>query len=202
MSRIHWVVRGTGTPKDSDEVNRRKVCEYDGWVCDLDVMDAPSKLWYYTPLYPTLLYLSNFPALRSCHFFFLCLLTWSSVCTWRLGAYWIIVTRLGACLAKSRWRVCPTVVTLPRRSWVRWARCEQSCICCMHVGQNVWDSLRGRTCFLTGVCKNQFTSTYMCTETYKRECLHSCELSDGPNGMFTSPKCIQGRRVAALPSAK
>jgi hypothetical protein len=42
--RIHWVPRGTGTPKDKDEVNRREVCEYDGWVCDLDVMDDPSKL--------------------------------------------------------------------------------------------------------------------------------------------------------------
>ncbi len=29
-SRIHWVVRGTGTPKDRDEVNRRDVCECDG----------------------------------------------------------------------------------------------------------------------------------------------------------------------------
>ena len=25
-----WVGRGTGTPKDRDEVNRRKVCECDG----------------------------------------------------------------------------------------------------------------------------------------------------------------------------
>ncbi len=29
-SRIHWVDRGTGTPKDRDEVNRREVCECDG----------------------------------------------------------------------------------------------------------------------------------------------------------------------------
>ncbi len=29
-SRIHWVVRGTGTPKDRDEVNRRDVSECDG----------------------------------------------------------------------------------------------------------------------------------------------------------------------------
>jgi len=29
-SRIHWVARGTGTPKDRDEVNRREVCECDG----------------------------------------------------------------------------------------------------------------------------------------------------------------------------
>jgi len=29
--RIHWVARGTGTPKDRDEVNRREVCECDGW---------------------------------------------------------------------------------------------------------------------------------------------------------------------------
>jgi hypothetical protein len=30
MSPIHWVVRGTGTPKDKDEVNRRDVFECDG----------------------------------------------------------------------------------------------------------------------------------------------------------------------------
>jgi hypothetical protein len=29
-SRIHWVARGTGTPTDRDEVNRRDVCECDG----------------------------------------------------------------------------------------------------------------------------------------------------------------------------
>jgi hypothetical protein len=29
-SRIHSVGRGTGTPKDGDEVNRREVCECDG----------------------------------------------------------------------------------------------------------------------------------------------------------------------------
>ncbi len=34
-SPIHWVVRGTGTPKDKDEVNRRDVYECDGWVCFL-----------------------------------------------------------------------------------------------------------------------------------------------------------------------
>jgi hypothetical protein len=28
--RIHWVVRGTGTPKDGEEVNNREVCECDG----------------------------------------------------------------------------------------------------------------------------------------------------------------------------
>ncbi len=44
MSHIHWVDRGTGIPKDRDEVNRREVCECDGWVCDLDVMGDPSKL--------------------------------------------------------------------------------------------------------------------------------------------------------------
>jgi hypothetical protein len=26
----HWVGRGTGTPKDKDEVNRREVCECEG----------------------------------------------------------------------------------------------------------------------------------------------------------------------------
>jgi hypothetical protein len=40
MSRIHLVVRGTGTPKDRDEV----VSECDGRVCDLDVMGNLSKL--------------------------------------------------------------------------------------------------------------------------------------------------------------
>jgi hypothetical protein len=34
-SRIHWVARGTGTPKDKDEVNRRE-------VCDCDTIGAPS----------------------------------------------------------------------------------------------------------------------------------------------------------------
>ncbi len=34
-SRIHWVARGTGTPKDRDEVNGRDVCDCDGWVCVL-----------------------------------------------------------------------------------------------------------------------------------------------------------------------
>ena len=29
-SHIHWVVWGTGTPKDRDEVNRREVWECDG----------------------------------------------------------------------------------------------------------------------------------------------------------------------------
>ena len=29
MSHIHWVPRGTGTPKDKDEVNRRDVYECD-----------------------------------------------------------------------------------------------------------------------------------------------------------------------------
>ena len=37
------VVRGTGTPKDRDEVNRRSVCECEGWVWDLDVIGAPSR---------------------------------------------------------------------------------------------------------------------------------------------------------------
>ncbi len=30
MSRIHWVARGTGTPKDRDEVDKREVSECDG----------------------------------------------------------------------------------------------------------------------------------------------------------------------------
>ncbi len=30
MTHIHWVARGTGTPKDRDEVNKREVCECDG----------------------------------------------------------------------------------------------------------------------------------------------------------------------------
>ena len=38
------VRRGTGTPKDRDEVNRREVCECDGCVCDLDVIGSPSRL--------------------------------------------------------------------------------------------------------------------------------------------------------------
>jgi hypothetical protein len=30
MTHIHWVSRGTGTPKDRDEVNKREVFECDG----------------------------------------------------------------------------------------------------------------------------------------------------------------------------
>ncbi len=41
---MDWVPRGTGIPKDRDEVNRREVHECEGRVCDLDVMGAPSKL--------------------------------------------------------------------------------------------------------------------------------------------------------------
>jgi hypothetical protein len=37
-SHIHWVGRGTGTPKDRDEVNRREVCE-------LEVQAKPVGLW-------------------------------------------------------------------------------------------------------------------------------------------------------------
>jgi hypothetical protein len=29
-SHTHWVGRGTGTPKDKDEVNKREVCECEG----------------------------------------------------------------------------------------------------------------------------------------------------------------------------
>ena len=41
-THIHWVTRGTGTPKNRDEVNKREVCECDGWVWDLDTTGAPS----------------------------------------------------------------------------------------------------------------------------------------------------------------
>ncbi len=34
----------TGTPKGRDEVNRREVCECDGSVCVLEVIDTPSTL--------------------------------------------------------------------------------------------------------------------------------------------------------------
>jgi hypothetical protein len=40
----HWVGRGTGRPKDKDEVKRREVWECEGWVWDLDVIDDPSML--------------------------------------------------------------------------------------------------------------------------------------------------------------
>jgi hypothetical protein len=30
LASIHWVGRGTGTPKDKDEVNKREVCECEG----------------------------------------------------------------------------------------------------------------------------------------------------------------------------
>ena len=42
MSQIHWVVWGTGSPKDRDEVKRREVWECEGWVCDLEAIGAPS----------------------------------------------------------------------------------------------------------------------------------------------------------------
>ena len=41
MSHIHWVVWGTGTPKDRDEVNRREFWVCDGWVCDLEAIGDP-----------------------------------------------------------------------------------------------------------------------------------------------------------------
>ncbi len=43
-THIHKVVRGTGTPKDRDEVNRREVCECDGCMCVLEVIGTPSRL--------------------------------------------------------------------------------------------------------------------------------------------------------------
>jgi hypothetical protein len=39
---IHWVARGIGTPKD--EVNRREVCECDGWVWVCKPIGSPSQL--------------------------------------------------------------------------------------------------------------------------------------------------------------
>jgi hypothetical protein len=50
----------TGTPKDKEEVNRREVSECHGWVCDLDVMDTPSKL---SVLRKTAVLLRMFPTL-------------------------------------------------------------------------------------------------------------------------------------------
>jgi hypothetical protein len=38
------VGRGTGTPKDKDEVNKREVSECEGWVWDLDAIGTPSRL--------------------------------------------------------------------------------------------------------------------------------------------------------------
>ncbi len=38
MSRMYWVVRGTGTPKDKDEFDKSETGECDGWACDLDMM--------------------------------------------------------------------------------------------------------------------------------------------------------------------
>ena len=35
-------MRGTGTPKDKDEVNTREVCECDGCTCDLETIGVPS----------------------------------------------------------------------------------------------------------------------------------------------------------------
>ncbi len=36
------MTRGTGTPKDRDEVNKREVCECDGLVFDLEPTGDPS----------------------------------------------------------------------------------------------------------------------------------------------------------------
>ena len=44
MTHMPSVGRGTGAPKDRDEVNRRDVCEWDGWVCVLDVIGSSSIL--------------------------------------------------------------------------------------------------------------------------------------------------------------
>jgi hypothetical protein len=41
-SRIHWLTRGTGTPKDKDEVNKRDISECDGWVSVFEVIGSPS----------------------------------------------------------------------------------------------------------------------------------------------------------------
>ena len=42
MPRMHCIVHGTGTPKDRDEVNKRDTCEWDGWVCEIEAIGAPS----------------------------------------------------------------------------------------------------------------------------------------------------------------
>ena len=42
MSRIHWVVWGTGTPKDSDEGKRQEIWECEGWVYDLEAIGVSS----------------------------------------------------------------------------------------------------------------------------------------------------------------
>ena len=42
MTHIHWVTWGTVTPEHIDEVNKREVCECDGWVYDLDDTGTPS----------------------------------------------------------------------------------------------------------------------------------------------------------------
>jgi hypothetical protein len=44
VSHTPWVDRGTGSPKNRDEVNKREVCEFDGWVCVLEVICVRSRL--------------------------------------------------------------------------------------------------------------------------------------------------------------
>jgi hypothetical protein len=39
-----WESVWYGTPKDKDEVNRREVCECEGWVWDFDTIGVPSRL--------------------------------------------------------------------------------------------------------------------------------------------------------------
>ncbi len=59
MLFIHWVPWGTGTPKDRDKVNRREVCECDGWVCDLDATGASSIFKIWNILLKLLLFIMN-----------------------------------------------------------------------------------------------------------------------------------------------
>ncbi len=50
MPHIHWVPRGTGIPKDRDEVNRREVCECDEVnrreVCECVMGEWVLKIYY------------------------------------------------------------------------------------------------------------------------------------------------------------
>jgi hypothetical protein len=42
---MRWVERGTGTPKDKDEVSKYETSECDGWVYDLDIVYYESRKW-------------------------------------------------------------------------------------------------------------------------------------------------------------
>jgi hypothetical protein len=132
-SRIHWLTRGTGTPKDKDEVNKRDVSECDGWVCVFEVIGSPSvfKLTRRTTVMvrvlPTFSFRVNENDMYGCR------------CNQRLKA-----------IINKRKRG-------PEREYIinryTWGLCELNCLCCLII-IIILESMRYRTRFLRWV-KNQ-----------------------------------------------